>query len=33
MRAFEAGLDGLEILATGARWRGDVEIVRDWWTD
>jgi quinol monooxygenase YgiN/quercetin dioxygenase-like cupin family protein len=32
-RAFEAGPDGLELLATGARWRGDVAIVRDWWTD
>jgi quinol monooxygenase YgiN/mannose-6-phosphate isomerase-like protein (cupin superfamily) len=32
-RAFEAGPEGLEILATGARWRGDAEIVRDWWTD
>jgi quinol monooxygenase YgiN/mannose-6-phosphate isomerase-like protein (cupin superfamily) len=32
-RAFEAGPDGLELLAMGARWRDDVEIVRDWWTD
>jgi quinol monooxygenase YgiN/quercetin dioxygenase-like cupin family protein len=32
-RAFEAGPDGLELLAMGARWRDDVAIVRDWWTD
>jgi quinol monooxygenase YgiN/mannose-6-phosphate isomerase-like protein (cupin superfamily) len=32
-RAFEAGPDGLELLALGARWRGDAAIVRDWWTD
>jgi quinol monooxygenase YgiN/mannose-6-phosphate isomerase-like protein (cupin superfamily) len=32
-RAFEAGPDGLEILACGARARGDAEIVPDWWTD
>jgi hypothetical protein len=32
-RAFEAGPDGLELLAMGARWRGDAAIVRDWWTD
>jgi quinol monooxygenase YgiN/quercetin dioxygenase-like cupin family protein len=32
-RAFEAGPDGLEILAFSARARGDAEIVRDWWTD
>jgi quinol monooxygenase YgiN/mannose-6-phosphate isomerase-like protein (cupin superfamily) len=31
-RAFEAGGEGLEILAFGARARGDAEIVRDWWT-
>jgi quinol monooxygenase YgiN/mannose-6-phosphate isomerase-like protein (cupin superfamily) len=30
-RAFEAGPDGLELLAFGPRWRGDAEIVRDWW--
>jgi quinol monooxygenase YgiN/mannose-6-phosphate isomerase-like protein (cupin superfamily) len=32
-RAFEAGTEGLEILAFGARAQGDAEIVRDWWTD
>jgi quinol monooxygenase YgiN/mannose-6-phosphate isomerase-like protein (cupin superfamily) len=30
-RAFEAGPDGLELLAFGQRWRGDAEVVRDWW--
>jgi mannose-6-phosphate isomerase-like protein (cupin superfamily)/quinol monooxygenase YgiN len=30
-RAFEAGPDGLELLAVGPRWRGDAEVVRDWW--
>jgi mannose-6-phosphate isomerase-like protein (cupin superfamily)/quinol monooxygenase YgiN len=30
-RAFEAGPDGLELLAFGPRWRGDAELVRDWW--
>lgn len=32
-RAFEAGPDGLEVLAVGARHDGDGEIVKDWWTD
>ena len=32
-RAFEAGPDGMEILAFGHRMRGDAEIVPDWWTD
>jgi mannose-6-phosphate isomerase-like protein (cupin superfamily) len=32
-RAFEAGPDGLELLAFGARHPGDAEMVRDWWTD
>jgi quinol monooxygenase YgiN/mannose-6-phosphate isomerase-like protein (cupin superfamily) len=32
-RAFEAGPDGLEILAFSARAPGDAEMVRDWWTD
>jgi quinol monooxygenase YgiN/mannose-6-phosphate isomerase-like protein (cupin superfamily) len=32
-RALEAGPDGLEFLAFGARARGDAEIVPDWWTD
>ena len=30
-RAFEAGPDGIELLAFGPRWRGDAEVVRDWW--
>jgi quinol monooxygenase YgiN/mannose-6-phosphate isomerase-like protein (cupin superfamily) len=30
-RAFEAGPDGLELLAFGQRWRGDAQVVRDWW--
>jgi quinol monooxygenase YgiN/mannose-6-phosphate isomerase-like protein (cupin superfamily) len=30
-RAFEAGPDGLELLAMSTRWRGDAEVVRDWW--
>jgi quinol monooxygenase YgiN/mannose-6-phosphate isomerase-like protein (cupin superfamily) len=32
-RAFEAGPDGLEFVVFGARWRGDAEVVRDWWPD
>jgi quinol monooxygenase YgiN/mannose-6-phosphate isomerase-like protein (cupin superfamily) len=32
-RAFEAGPDGLELLAFGARARGDAEVVPDWWAD
>lgn len=32
-RAFEAGDEGLEILAFGARHEGDGEIVQDFWTD
>jgi quinol monooxygenase YgiN/quercetin dioxygenase-like cupin family protein len=32
-RAFEAGPDGLEFLAFGARWRGDAQIVPEWWRD
>jgi quinol monooxygenase YgiN/mannose-6-phosphate isomerase-like protein (cupin superfamily) len=30
-RAFEAGPDGLEVLAFGPRHPGDGEILRDWW--
>ena len=33
MRAFEAGADGLEVLAFGPRHEGDGEIVPGWWTD
>jgi quinol monooxygenase YgiN/mannose-6-phosphate isomerase-like protein (cupin superfamily) len=32
-RAFEAGSEGLELLAFSRRARGDAEIVPDWWTD
>jgi len=32
-RAFEAGPDGLEVLAFGARHEGDGEILQEWWTD
>jgi uncharacterized cupin superfamily protein len=33
MRAFEAGEDGLEILAFGQHFGGDGEMVADWWSD
>jgi mannose-6-phosphate isomerase-like protein (cupin superfamily) len=33
VRAFEAGDDGLEVIATGSRHDGDGEIVPDWWSD
>ncbi|HEV2789827.1 MAG TPA: hypothetical protein VGV69_00835 [Solirubrobacterales bacterium] len=32
-RAFEAGEEGLEILAFGPRRDGDGKIVPDWWSD
>jgi mannose-6-phosphate isomerase-like protein (cupin superfamily) len=32
-RAFEAGPDGLEVLAVGRRHEGDGEVVQGWWTD
>lgn len=32
-RAFEAGPDGLEILAFGARHDGDGEVIQGWWSD
>lgn len=32
-RAFEAGPDGLELLAFGPRHEGDGEVVEDWWID
>jgi quinol monooxygenase YgiN/quercetin dioxygenase-like cupin family protein len=32
-RAFEAGPEGLELLALSRRARGDAQVVRDWWTD
>jgi mannose-6-phosphate isomerase-like protein (cupin superfamily) len=31
IRAFEAGPDGLEVLAFGARHEGDGEIIQGWW--
>jgi hypothetical protein len=33
MRGFEAGPDGLELLAFGPHVRGDGEIVNGWWPD
>lgn len=33
IRAFEAGDDGLEVLAVGARHDGDGELVKGWWTE
>ncbi len=32
-RAFEAGSDGLEVLAVGVRHDGDGEIFPGWWSD
>jgi mannose-6-phosphate isomerase-like protein (cupin superfamily) len=32
-RAFEAGPDGIEVLAVGARHDGDGEIIQNWWSD
>jgi uncharacterized cupin superfamily protein len=32
-RAFEAGPDGLEVLAVGARHDGDGEVVPGWWPE
>ena len=33
IRAFEAGPDGIEVLAVGARHDGDGEIIQGWWSD
>lgn len=33
IRSFEAGPQGLEVLAVGARHDGDGEVFEDWWTD
>jgi mannose-6-phosphate isomerase-like protein (cupin superfamily) len=33
IRAFEAGPDGIELLAFGPRHEGDGEVIPDWWTD
>jgi mannose-6-phosphate isomerase-like protein (cupin superfamily) len=32
VRAFEAGPDGLEIVAFGPRHDGDGEVLKDWWS-
>ena len=32
-RMFEAGGEGLELLAFGPRHEGDGDLVHDWWTD
>jgi hypothetical protein len=32
-RAFEAGDEGLELLAFGPRHEGDGELVHGWWSD
>jgi mannose-6-phosphate isomerase-like protein (cupin superfamily) len=32
-RSFEAGSDGLELLAFGARHKGDGEVIQGWWSD
>jgi mannose-6-phosphate isomerase-like protein (cupin superfamily) len=33
MRAFEAGPEGLELVAFGQHFAGDGEMVNDWWSD
>lgn len=33
VRAFEAGSNGIEVLAFGPRHDGDGEVIQDWWTD
>ncbi|HEV7770092.1 MAG TPA: hypothetical protein VGO66_05455 [Solirubrobacterales bacterium] len=33
VRAFEAGPDGVEVLAMGARHDGDGEVIPGWWSD
>lgn len=33
IRAFEAGSDGIELLAFGPRHDGDGEVVQNWWND
>jgi mannose-6-phosphate isomerase-like protein (cupin superfamily) len=32
-RTFEAGADGLELLAVGPHRAGDGDVIRNWWTD
>jgi mannose-6-phosphate isomerase-like protein (cupin superfamily) len=33
IRQFEAGANGIELIAFGSRHDGDGELVHDWWTD
>jgi mannose-6-phosphate isomerase-like protein (cupin superfamily) len=33
IRMFEAGPEGIELLALGVRHKGDGEIIPDWWAD
>jgi mannose-6-phosphate isomerase-like protein (cupin superfamily) len=33
IRMFEAGPEGIEMLAFGVRHKGDGEVIPDWWTD
>jgi mannose-6-phosphate isomerase-like protein (cupin superfamily) len=33
VRAFEAGDDGIEVIAMGARHDGDGEVIPGWWSD
>jgi mannose-6-phosphate isomerase-like protein (cupin superfamily) len=33
IRAFEAGDDGIEVLAVGARHDGDGEVIPGWWSE
>jgi mannose-6-phosphate isomerase-like protein (cupin superfamily) len=33
IRAFEAGSDGVELLAFGPRQEGDGEVIQNWWSD
>jgi mannose-6-phosphate isomerase-like protein (cupin superfamily) len=33
IRAFEAGDEGIEVLAVGARHDGDGEVIPGWWSD
>jgi mannose-6-phosphate isomerase-like protein (cupin superfamily) len=32
-RAFEAGPEGIELIAFGRRHEGDGEVIQNWWTD
>ncbi len=33
VRAFEAGPEGIEVIATGTRHDGDGEVIPGWWSD